>query len=108
MSAGVLAMLLGLFAVPTYLLWAGHHWRKRSARIKGAFWGGLVGHTVAGIVATAAAMYEPTLWSDDDVLRGVLGYWLMLAAGVSGILIGALLGGRSEQANGRLIDCSDD
>jgi hypothetical protein len=90
-------MLLGLFAVPTFLLWVGHHWRKRSGRTKGAFWGGVVGHTTAAIVATIAAMYQPALWSETDVMRGVLGYWLMLLAGIAGILIGALLGARQDR-----------
>ena len=102
-------MLLGLFAVPTYLLWAGHHWRKRSARTKGAFWGGVIGHTVAALVATLAAMYEPALWSEDDVLRGVLGYWMMLLAGAAGIGVGALVGGgRVERSKDRGIEGSRD
>jgi hypothetical protein len=96
MSAGVLAMLLGLFAVPAYLLWIGHHWRNRSDRQRGAFWGGVVGHTAAAIVASIAGLYRPELWSDADVLRGFLGFWLMLVAGVGGLIVGAFLGGRKD------------
>ena len=94
MSVGVIAMLLGLFVVPAYLLWIGHHWRKRSARTKRAFWGGVIGHSTAGVAATIAGMYEPSLWSELDLMRGVVGYWSMLAGGIGGIAIGALLGSR--------------
>jgi hypothetical protein len=92
-------MLLGLFAIPAYLLWVGHHWRKRSQRAKGAFWGGVVGHTIGAVLATVAAMYEAALWSDDDLLRGVLGFWLMFALGIAGIAIGASLGARSRTSS---------
>ena len=97
MSAGILAMLVGLFLVPLYLLWAGHHWRSRSKRVKGAFWGGVIGHTLASLVATWAAMYKAVHWSADDTVRGLLGLWLMLLAGVIGMAIGALLGARGEK-----------
>jgi hypothetical protein len=97
MSAGVLALLLGLFVVPAFLLWAGHHWHNRSARLRGAFWGGLTGHTLAALIASITAMYKPELWSSSDTLRGLLGFWLMLLAGLAGILIGALVGARDNQ-----------
>jgi hypothetical protein len=93
-SAGVLAMLAGLFVVPIWLLWAGHHWRTKSPRTKGAFWGGVIGHTFASLLATIAAMYNPALWSDTDVVRGFLGFWLMLVLGAGGIVVGALYGER--------------
>jgi hypothetical protein len=90
-----MAMLLGLFVVPAWLLWAGHHWRGKSPRMKGAFWGGVVGHTVAALLASIAGMYRPVLWAPTDMLRGLLGFWFMLLLGVAGIAIGAAVGGRS-------------
>jgi hypothetical protein len=42
-------------------------------------------------------MYKPELWSSSDTLRGLLGFWLMLLAGLAGILIGALVGARDNQ-----------
>jgi hypothetical protein len=87
-------MLLGLFAVPVFLLWAGHHWRTRSGRVKGAFWGGVIGHTVAAILASIAAMYLPEHWSGENAIRGALGYWSMLVVGIAGIVIGAMFGER--------------
>jgi hypothetical protein len=91
-------MLLGLFVVPAWLLWAGHHWHGKSRRVKGAFWGGVVGHTVAAVVASVVGMAWPVHWAPTDVMRGLLGFWLMLLLGVGGILIGALLAGRGDNA----------
>jgi hypothetical protein len=96
-------MLLGLFIVPVFLLWAGHHWRRRSAAVKGAFWGGVAGHTIAGLLASYAAMYRPELWSSENVIRGFLGFWSMLCLGVGGALIGAWLAGRRPEAGERTV-----
>ena len=95
---GRMALLIGLFAVPAFLLWAGHHWRHRSARVRGAFWGGLVAHSVAALVATAAGLYRPAEWASDDVLRGFLGFWSMLVFFLVGAAIGAVLSSRGESA----------
>ena len=97
MSAGIVAMLLGLFLVPAYLLWVGHHWNRRSSRQKGAFWGGVTGHTVAALIASAAGLYRPEQWSEADATRGFLGLWLMLIAGIGGIVVGALIGAREKE-----------
>jgi hypothetical protein len=94
MSMGILAMLVGLFLVPTWLLAVGHHWRKRSERMKGAFWGGVVGHSTAALVACIAALYHPQLWTEANVIRGLLGLWLMLLGGLAGMAIGALIRSR--------------
>ncbi len=91
MSIGHLALLLGLFAVPALLLWLGHRLHRRSARVRGAFWGGAVGHTLAMCVATAAAMYPPAALTEGEFMRGVLSFGAMLGGGVLGALLGALL-----------------
>lgn len=88
---GRLALLLGLFAAPAFLLWAGHHWRHRSARIRGAFWGGLIAHSVAALIATAAGLYPPAEWSGDDRWRGFFGLWSMLVLFAVGAAVGALV-----------------
>jgi hypothetical protein len=94
MSAGVIAMLVGLFAAPAFLLWAGHHWRRTSPRLRGAFWGGLVAHTVAALAASVAGMYEPAEWAASDTVRGFLGYWSMLLFFLVGAGVGAAMSGR--------------
>lgn len=96
MSVSTIAFLLGLFVVPTYLLWAGHHWRSRSSRVRGAFWGGVIAHTLAALVSSGVALFNPVHWSAGETLRGFFGYWLMLVAGLIGMLIGAWRGGRSD------------
>ena len=95
-STGHLALLLGLFAVPALLLWLGHRLHRRNARVRGAFWGGTVGHTLAMCVATVASMSPPAAWTDGEFTRGVLGFGAMLGGGVMGAVLGALLrSGRS-------------
>ncbi len=91
MSTGHLALLLGLFAVPALLLWLGHRLHRRSARVRGAFWGGAVGHTLAMCAATVAAMYPPAAWTGGEVARGVLGFGAMLGGGLIGAVLGAFM-----------------
>ena len=91
--SGVVALLLGLFAAPAFLLWAGHHWRHTPARLRGAFWGGLIGHTIAALLATAAGIFWPYEWDGGDVWRGFFGLWSMLVLFVIGALCGAALNG---------------
>ena len=94
---GRLAMLLGLFAAPVFLLWAGHHWRHTGARVRGAFWGGIIAHTVAALLATAVGIIWPFAWDATDRWRGFLGFWGMLVFFLIGAGIGALVNGRSER-----------
>ena len=82
-------MLAGLFLVPLALLWAGHRFRRRSSRWRGAFWGALVTHLVVATVAMFAAMIPPTEWAADDRWRGFLGLWAMLIGPVIGAIVGA-------------------
>ena len=92
MTAGRLALLLGLFGVPAALLWAGHRMRRRSPRWHAAFWGALVAHLLAAVVATIASLVPPEDWRPDDVWRGIFGFWTLLVAPVVGAAVGALAG----------------
>ena len=98
MTLSMLALLLGLFVVPAVALALGHRISKRPARQRGAFWGVVIGHTVAMLVATAAALYSPVRWSEVDVARGALGLWAMLVLGVVGGVIGYLMAGVERDA----------
>lgn len=91
MSAHMLALVLGLFVVPVAALVLGHRLARRSARARGAFWGVVIGHTAALLLATAAALYLPVRWSGDDTMRGLVGLWGMLVLGVFGGVAGYLL-----------------
>lgn len=90
MTAGIVALLAGLFVVPCVLLWLGHRLRRRPARLRGAFWGGVIGYGVAAAAALVAGMYPPAMWSGDDTIRGLLGFWLLLVAPLVGVMLGAL------------------
>ena len=96
-----IALLLGLFAVPAFLLWAGHHWRYRRAAVRGAFWGGLVAHTIAALLATVAGLYRPAEWAPGDIWRGFLGFWSMLVLFAIGAAIGAVIGARTGDDSAR-------
>lgn len=95
MTAGLAAMLAGSFGVPAVLLWLGHRIRRRAPRWRGAFWGAVVAHGVAVPIAAVAAMTPPVEWASTDMLRGLLGLWLLLLAPVLGGAIGAALTSRS-------------
>ena len=96
--AGV-ALLLGLFAVPALLLALGHRLRERTPRQRGAFWGGVIGHSIAVPLAVAAMHWPPVLWTTDA--RTALVFGAMLAGGVLGAAAGALMtGGVSTGAAG--------
>lgn len=92
MTAGLAAMLAGAFAVPVLLLWAGHRLRRRTARRYRVFWGALLGHVLSVPVAVVAAMIPPAEWSSADLVRGALGFWLLLLAPLAGALAGAMTG----------------
>ncbi len=95
MSTGLLVMLIGLFGIPSLLLWAGHHLRRKSRRVRGAFWGGLAGHTVAALIAVFYSMVPPEAWTAADTLRGFAGFYLMMLSALIGAVLGIMLAARS-------------
>ena len=86
------AFLAGLIAVPALLLWLGHHLRDRSRAQRRAFWGGVIGHSIAMVVALIALHYPAVLWSSEP--RIVAALWSMLLGGVAGAIIGGVMGRR--------------
>jgi len=95
MTTNLLALLLGLFLVPLLALIVGHRLTRRGRAARLAFWGLVIGHTIAAVAATAAALYLPVRWSDADAVRGAIGLWSMLALGLAGGAIGWVVGSRS-------------
>ncbi len=91
MSAGLLAMLAGLFLVPMVLLYLGHRLRRRSGRARGMFWGALCGHIVGALFATWYSMIPPETWTSADTTRGFFGFYAMLVFAVIGTLAGFVL-----------------
>lgn len=100
MSFGPVAMLLGIFVVPTLLLWLGHRLRRRTARQRGLFWGALTGHVAAIVTATLAAMLPPQVWGPGDLVRGLASYGALLLLPIIGGAIGALNASRAEGNEG--------
>lgn len=96
MSTGMIAMLIGLFGIPSALLWAGHHLRRKSRGVRGAFWGGLAGHTVAALTAMFYSMVPPEAWTASDTQRGFAGFYLMMLGALIGAALGVMLAGRAD------------
>ena len=91
------AFLIGAFVVPVVLLWLGHRLRDRTPAQRGAFWGGLVGHSIAIAVALAALHYPPVQWQGGT--RSMLVFWSLLLGAALGAGIGAVRA-RSEPVKG--------
>ncbi len=88
MNASGIIFLLGLFAAPAVLLWLGHRLRGRGAAAFGAFWGGVVGHTLALVAMLITAHWPPVLWVEGSVREGII-FVSLLTASILGAAIGA-------------------
>jgi hypothetical protein len=84
-----IALLLGVFGVPLALLLAGRRLRRASIRRQSAFWGAMIGHIVACIVALTASLIPPIGWLSTDTVRGAAGVWALLALPLLGAMLGA-------------------
>ena len=82
------ALLIGLLVVPMLLLWLGHRLRDRSAIQRGAFWGGVIGHSAALIIALIALHYPPVMLTGG--VRSAVALWALVACGAAGAAAGAL------------------
>jgi len=90
--AGRVALLFGLFVAPAVLLWLGQRLRDAGATRRGAFWGGVAGHTLALVATALAAMAPPIVWTGGAALRELVVHWsLVIGAGV-GAAVGAAAG----------------
>ncbi|HEX2167399.1 MAG TPA: hypothetical protein VHG09_09240 [Longimicrobiales bacterium] len=85
---GRAAFLIGLLVVPALLLWLGHRLRDRSPAQRGAFWGGVIGHTIAIIVAVTLLHYPPVMWTGE--IRAAIAMWVMLLGALAGAAMGAV------------------
>jgi hypothetical protein len=96
MTIGLVALLVGLFVVPVWLLWLGHRLRRRTPRQRATFWGGLAGYGAGACAALAVGMSPAEMWSGDDSVRGALGLWAMVVLPAAGALV-ALVSRRASQ-----------
>ena len=88
MTIGTVAMLVGLFGVPVFLLLAGHRLRRRTPRQRAIFWGALTGYGVASLAALVVSIYPAAMWDETDTMRGLLGFWSFVIAAVMGAAAG--------------------
>lgn len=86
-----LALLLGLFAAPAVLLYYGYRFRERSDPVRRRFWGGVTGHVLGMLVATAAMLAPPIAWTGGALTRDLAVHWSMLAGFLIGVLAGPLV-----------------
>lgn len=91
MTAGTLAFVVGLYAVPLILLAGGHRLRRLTPRRRRAFWGAIVGHCVAALLALVVGMFPPESWTEASRVRGFLGLWALLLLPIVGGAVAALL-----------------
>jgi uncharacterized damage-inducible protein DinB len=91
MTLGVTAMLVGVFGIPMALLWLGHRLRRRTSRQRAVFWGALIGYGIGACTSIVASMKPAAMWSDDDILRGVLGFGSLLILPAIGAILGVVL-----------------
>jgi hypothetical protein len=89
-SVGLVALMVGLFAVPLALLALGHRLRRRSASQRTLFWGALAGYSVAGCAVLIVAMIPAQYWSGENTVRGAIGWW--------GLIAGPAVGGTASLA----------
>jgi MFS family permease len=90
-SVHVLIFLIGLFAVPIALLAFGRRIRRRGPRQRALFWGAIVGHCVALLLAVVLGMIPPEDWTSRETVRGFAGLWSLLLFPIVGALIAAAL-----------------
>ena len=92
MSIGMVVFLAGLFVVPVVLLWWGHRIRKLDGWKRRAFWGAIVGHSLAGVLAVTFGMIPPEAWTSGETVRGFFGFWTMLLFPLLGGVGAAVMG----------------
>ena len=88
MSIHILAFIVGLFLVPAALLVIAHRFRRRSPRTRAAFWGAVVGHIAAAVIATTWGMIPAETLTPQETARGFASLWTLLAFPLVGAAVG--------------------
>lgn len=92
---GVL-LLLGIFGVPLILLVKTQRFRDLGTRMRGAFWGGVIGYA-AGILFWGLVTIGPAVMWDPATVR-LAGVTIpLLGFGAVGIGVGALIGKKPKE-----------
>lgn len=96
MTAAQLALLAGLFVAPAVLLRLGGRLRRRGGTARGAFWGGVAGHTLGMTVALWAMMLPPVVWTGGSAWREAAVFGALAAGALLGAAVGAAMGSRRD------------
>lgn len=94
---GVL-FILSIVGIPAWLLLVGHRLRDRGLRVRGAFWGGVVGHGVGDAALLGLLLAPPLVWPPPEPI------WLLalvlFVPSVLGLAIGAAVGRSKPRRHG--------
>jgi hypothetical protein len=94
------ALLLGILGAPLLLVALGHHLRRRSARSKRIFWGGVIGHSIGIAITMIAMLTPPVSWTAGGPMRTVWVHWSMLGGLFLGIAVASVFRGQSKPSDG--------
>jgi hypothetical protein len=92
-SGSIIALLIGLLVIPSYLLFLGNRFRYKSGAQRGRFWGGIIGHSAGAIIALIAMMAPPIWWAGGGAMREMAVYWSMLVFSIIGLIAGSIFHG---------------
>ncbi len=84
-------LLAGIFGMPVALLVNSQRFRRLGRRMRGAFWGGLIGYAVGILVWGLATIAPAQMWDPGSVRVAAIVLTLVLF-GSAGFALGALVG----------------
>lgn len=93
-------LLLGFFGMPVLLLVNGHRFRRLGRRMRGAFWGGVIGYASGILVWELAAIAPAAMWSPESARFAIIVLPLALF-GIAGFALGALVGNKPKRRQHR-------
>jgi len=89
-------LLFGIFGIPLLLLAKSHPFRHLGRRLRGAFWGGVIGYATGILIWGVATIAPAEMWSSGNVrfLAVVIAPALF---GSAGLALGALVGNKPKR-----------
>ena len=84
--------LIGAVLFPGWLLVTGRRLRYRGRRVRGAYWGGVVGHLLGDALFLAVLLTPPLMLPGSD--GSLMPPLLLVVPAVLGAMVGAVVGRR--------------
>jgi L-cystine uptake protein TcyP (sodium:dicarboxylate symporter family) len=100
MTDSRLALVIGLFVIPTVLLWLGHRMRRQTEVRRRVFWGATIGYVLGMLLTLVVIHYPAVLWTGGG-WRTAMVHWGMLVGAAVGAAIGAITAKRGASPAGR-------